>query len=99
MTVQLKDQFEKVTDFRILQEDYEPLSEQAQKLCDEGVQFLALLKLFREANVQFKQNFIFKNKDYVQYVKVEICKTKKLLSVLRVYTREQMERELKREEE
>jgi hypothetical protein len=60
---------------------------------------LTKLKALRQVHKQYRVPFIFKRRDYVNFVKTEMNEAKRLMFVFRVRTQEDIERENREREE
>eukprot|EP00347_Sterkiella_histriomuscorum_P021712 403333026 len=82
--VELKQILDKHSKYRIPQEEYDEIKASSEQVFDQGHDLLVKIKTLRSVHKQFKTPFIFKKKDYVNYVKSEMNEIKKLISIFKV---------------
>ena len=82
--VDLKEAIDKHSDYKIPENDLRIIKDSAEKVFSSGTALLNTLHLLRETQKAFKMPFVFKKKDYANYVKTEMSEIRNLISVMKV---------------
>ena len=81
---------------KVDQADVDKINEYAKRVTDAGYEFLVKVKALRQVHKHFRKlPFIFKQRDFVNYVKNEMLEVRKLSSVFKVRTLQDIEEEEK----
>jgi len=70
--------------YKVTAQDLSQLRTTAQRLFDFGTSFQSQVRVLKETHQQFRVPFIFKKKDYSNYVRLEMNEIKKIMTVFKV---------------
>lgn len=70
--------------YKVTAQDLSQLRSTAERLFDFGTSFQRQVRVLKETHQQFRVPFIFKKKDYSNYVRLEMNEIKKIMTVFKV---------------
>ena len=74
---------------KVDQEDIDKVKAQGDKVIEAGHQMLVKIRNLRQVHSQYKKvPFIFRQRDYITYVKNEMNEVRRLMSVFKIRTEE-----------
>ena len=75
---------DKQVKYRVPLSEFNDIKQSSNLLFDLGHELITKVQALKSVHKQFKAPFIFKKKDYVNYVKSEMNEVKKLISIFKV---------------
>ncbi|CDW76668.1 UNKNOWN [Stylonychia lemnae] len=84
IAVELKKIIDQHQKYKVSVQQYDEIHQGGKKVFDQGHELLVRIKTLKSVHKQFKNPFIFKKKDYVNYVKSEMNEIRKLISIFQI---------------
>ena len=84
IAVDLKSVLDKHQKYKVSIKEYDEIHAAGKKVFDQGHELLMRIKALKSVHKQFKNPFIFKKKDYINYVKSEMNEIRKLISIFKI---------------